>query len=160
MGTKLNQFAGRTSHLEQEGAYAVLSKAQTLEAQGHDIIHLEIGQPDSPTFSNISLAGIRAITNGQTRYSPPAGIPTLRAAIARDAGERRGITIRPEQVVAGPGAKPLIFFPIMALVEPGDEVIYPNPGFPSYQATIQLAGGKPMPVPLPVSYTHLTLPTN
>ena len=83
MGKKLNQFAHRTSHLEQEGAYAVLSKAQTLETQGHDIIHLEIGQPDSPTFTNISLAGIRAITNGQTRYSSPAGIPALRAAIDR-----------------------------------------------------------------------------
>lgn len=148
MGTKLNQFADRIGHLKQEGAYAVLFKAQTLEAQGRDIIHLEIGQPDFSTFPNVSLAGIQAITNGQTRYSPPAGVPALRAAIARDASERRGITIKPEQVVAGPGSKPLIYFPIMALVEPGDEVIYPNPGFPSYQAIIHLAGGTPMPVPL------------
>ncbi len=80
MGTKLNQFADRTRHLKQEGAYAVLFRAQTLEAQGHDIIHLEIGQPDFHAFTNISLAGIQAITNGQTRYSPPAGIPALCAA--------------------------------------------------------------------------------
>lgn len=143
-----SQFAGRIGHLREEGAYAVLAQAQALEAKGRDIIHLEIGQPDFQTFPNISLVGMRAIANGQTRYNPPAGAPALRAAIAQDAGERRGITIKPEQVIIGPGAKPLIYFPVMALVEPGDEVIYPDPGFPSYSAIIQLAGGVPVPVPL------------
>jgi aspartate/methionine/tyrosine aminotransferase len=132
----------------EEGAYAVLAQAQALEAQGRDIIHLEIGQPDFQTFPNVSMAGIRAIANGQTRYNPPTGVPALRAAIAKDAGGRRGIAVKQEQVVIGPGAKPLLYFPIMALVEPGDEVIYPNPGFPSYSAIIQLAGGVPVPVPL------------
>ncbi|MCK4314484.1 MAG: pyridoxal phosphate-dependent aminotransferase [Anaerolineae bacterium] len=132
----------------EEGAYAVLAQAQALEAQGRDIIHLEIGQPDFQTFPNVSMAGIRAIANGQTRYNPPAGVLALRAAIVKDAGGRRGIAVKQEQVVIGPGAKPLLYFPIMALVEPGDEVIYPNPGFPSYSAIIQLAGGVPVPVPL------------
>jgi aspartate aminotransferase len=144
----LHQFAHRVTGLREEGAYAVLAQAQALEAQGRQIIHLEIGQPDLPTFPNVALAGIRAITNGQTRYTPPAGVPALRAAIAQDAGQRRGIEIRPEEVVVGPGAKPLIYFPVMALVEPGDEVIYPDPGFPSYRAIIELAGGTPVPVPL------------
>jgi aspartate/methionine/tyrosine aminotransferase len=144
----LDQFAHRVSRLREEGAYAVLAQAQALEAQGREIIHLEIGQPDLPTFPNVSVAGIRAITTGQTRYNPPAGLPALRAALARDAGERRGIEIRPEEVVVGPGAKPLIYFPVMALVEPGDEVIYPDPGFPSYRAIVELAGGVPAPVPL------------
>ena len=148
MDQTLDQFTDRTAHLKQEGAYAVLFKAQTLEAQGKEIIHLEIGQPDFQTFPNIGMGGIRAITNGETRYNPPAGVPALRAAIAQDAGERRGISVRPEQVIVGPGAKPLIYFPVMALVEPGDEVIYPDPGFPSYSAIIKLAGGVPVPVPL------------
>lgn len=148
MDRYLNQFADRVGHLMEEGAYAVLAQAQALEAQGRDVIHLEIGQPDFQTFSNVSMAGVRAIANGQTRYNLPAGVPALRAVIARDAGERRGITVEPEQVVIGPGAKPLLYFPVMALVEPGDEVIYPNPGFPSYSAIIQLAGGTPVPVPL------------
>jgi aspartate aminotransferase len=144
----LDQFAGRVSRLREEGAYTVLAQAQALEAQGRTIIHLEIGQPDLPTYPNVALAGVRAIATGQTRYNPPAGVPALRAAIAHDAGARRGIEIRPEEVVVGPGAKPLIYFPIMALVEPGDEVIYPDPGFPSYRAIIELAGGVPVPVPL------------
>ena len=148
MDRYLNQFAGRVGHLMEEGAYAVLAQAQALEAQGRDIIHLEIGQPDFQTFPNVSMAGIRAIANGQTRYNPPTGVPALRAAIAKDAGGQRGIAVKQEQVVIGPGAKPLLYFPIMALVEPGDEVIYPNPGFPSYSAIIQLAGGVPVPVPL------------
>ena len=141
-------FSSRVSHLEPEGAYAVLARAQALEAQGRTILHLEIGQPDFPTWPNISLAGIRAIAGGQTRYNPPAGLPRLREAIAADAGLRHGIEIRPEQVVVGPGAKPGLFFPTLALVQPGDEVIYPDPGFPTYAAMIGVAGGTPVPVPL------------
>lgn len=142
------QFSERVEHLAAEGAYHMLARAQALEAAGRRVIHLEIGQPDFPTFPNIAQAGITAIQNGQTRYTPPAGIPALREAIARDAGQRRGMTIRPEHVVVAPGAKPLLFFPLLALVRPGDEVIYPDPGFPTYLAAIQVAGGVPVPVPL------------
>lgn len=141
-------FADRVIHLSPEGAYHMLARAQALEAQGRQIIHLEIGQPDVPTFENISQAGIRAIQEGYTRYTPSAGLPKLRQAIAEDAGRRRGISITPEQVVVGPGAKPALFFPTLALVRPGDEVIYPDPGFPTYKAMIQVAGGIPLPVPL------------
>jgi len=143
-------FAQRVIDLEPEGAYAVLSKANELEAQGREIIHLEIGQPDFPTYPHISLAGIGAITAGHTRYTPPAGIPTLREAIAVDVGNRRGINIKPSEVIVGPGGKPGLFFPTMALIEPGnsDEVIYPDPGFPTYWAMIDIAGGVARPVPL------------
>jgi aspartate aminotransferase len=141
-------YAKRTAHLKPEGAYQVLARAQALEAEGLDIIHLEIGQPDFETFPNVSQAGIRAISEGRTRYNPPAGIAELRQAIAKDAGRRRGMEILPEQVVVSPGAKPNLFFPTLALVEPGDEVIYPNPGFPTYEAMIGVAGGNPIAVPL------------
>ena len=141
-------FAARTQHLRPEGAYQVLSKAQALEEQGREIIHLEIGQPDFETYQNISQAGIEAIRAGHTRYTPPPGMPALRKIIAEDAGERRGMEIAPEQVVVSPGAKPNLFFPTLALVEPGDEVIYPNPGFPTYEAMIGIAGGVPVAVPL------------
>jgi len=141
-------YARRTSHLKPEGAYRVLAKANQLEATGREIIHFEIGQPDFDTFSNISLAGIRAITEGRTRYTPPVGMPSLREAIADDSGRRRGIHITPEEVVVGPGAKPTLFFPTLTLVEPGDDVIYPDPGFPTYEAMIRVAGGVPVAVPL------------
>ena len=142
------RFAGRTQYLQPEGAYQVLSKAQALEAAGNEIIHLEIGQPDFDTFANISLAGIRAITAGKTRYTPPNGIKPLREAIAEDAGKRRCLEIHPDQVVISPGAKPNLFFPTLALIEPGDEVLYPDPGFPTYEAMIRIAGGIPVAVPL------------
>jgi len=141
-------FAERVRRLTPEGAYHMLARAQQLEASGRDIIHLEIGQPDVPTFDYIAQAGIRAIEEGRTRYTPSAGIPALRRAIAKEAGARRGIEILPNQVVIGPGAKPALFFPTLALVRPGDEVIYPDPGFPTYAAMIDVAGGTPVPVPL------------
>lgn len=141
-------FANRTAHLKPEGAYQVLARANQLEAAGREIIHLEIGQPDYPTFENVSRAGIEAIRGGKTRYTPPAGIPSLREALAEDAGRRRGIQVHPDQVVVSPGGKPNLFFPTLALVEPGDEVIYPNPGFPTYEAMIKVAGGVPVAVPL------------
>ncbi len=141
-------FATRVQHLAPEGAYHMLARAQALEAEGRSIIHLEIGQPDVPTFDHVAQAGVRAIEEGFTRYNPPAGVPALRAAIAEDAGRRRGIQIDPAQVVVGPGAKPALFFPTLALVRPGDEVIYPDPGFPTYAAMIGVAGGIPVPVPL------------
>jgi len=141
-------YANRTDHLKAEGAYAVLAKAQSLESQGREIIHFEIGQPDFDTFSNISLAGIRAITSGKTNYTPPIGTLAFRQAIAMDVSARRGISVAPEEVVVSPGGKPNIFFPTLALVNQGDEVIYPNPGFPTYEAMIGVAGGKAVPVPL------------
>lgn len=141
-------YAKRTHHLVSEGAYKVLAKAQDLEAQGRNIIHLEIGQPDFETFTNVSQAGITAIQDGYTRYTPPAGMKSLREVIATDAGKRRGMEFTPDQVVISPGAKPNLFFPTIALVEEGDEVIYPNPGFPTYEAMIRIAGGIPVPVPL------------
>lgn len=141
-------FAERTHHLRPEGAYQVLAKAGELERAGRHIIHFEIGQPDYATFENVSNAGIEAIKTGKTRYTPPSGVPTLREAIAEDAGKRRGISISPDEVLIGPGGKPILFFPTMAIISPGDEVIYPNPGFPTYEAMIKVAGGIPVPVPL------------
>ncbi|MBN1669103.1 MAG: pyridoxal phosphate-dependent aminotransferase [Anaerolineales bacterium] len=143
-------FAQRVINLEPEGAYAVLARAQALEAQGREIIHMEIGQPDFQTYPNISLAGVKAIAEGYTRYNPAAGYPQLRQVIARDASARRGIEIRPTQVVVGPGGKPGLFFTAMALIEPGagDEVLYPNPGYSTHWAMIDISGGKAVPVPL------------
>src|SRR5574341_66540 len=141
-------FSQRISHLKPEGAYQVLAKSQALEKAGREIIHFEIGQPDFDTFENISQAGIQAINAGRTRYTPPAGMPSLREAIAESAGKQRGLTFQPDQVVVGPGAKPALFFPTLALVGLGDEVIYPDPGFPTYEAMIVLAGGIPVPVPM------------
>ena len=141
-------FTSRTTALKPEGAYQVLARAQAMEASGREIIHLEIGQPDVDTFANISQAGIQAISEGKTRYNPPAGIMELRQAIAEEAGSTRGIEITPEEVVVSPGAKPNLFFPTLALANPGDEVIYPDPGFPSYEAMINVAEGVPVPVPL------------
>jgi len=143
-------FAQRVIHLEAEGAYEVLARANELEAKGRDIIHLEIGQPDFPTYPHVSMAGVGAIANGHTRYTPPPGIPKLREAIAADVSQRRGIEVEPVEVVVGPGGKPGLFFPTLALIEPGrgDEVIYPDPGFPTYPAMVDIAGGVPCPVPL------------
>jgi aspartate aminotransferase len=142
------KYASRIHHLEPEGAYDVLARAESLEASGREIIHLEIGQPDFDTFNNIKFAGIKAIHEGLTRYTPPNGMKSLREVIAADAGRRHGLDIHPDQVVVSPGAKPNLFFPTLALIEPGDEVIYPNPGFPTYEAMIRVAGGTPVPVPL------------
>lgn len=142
------EFAERVMSLAPEGAYRMLGRAQELEAAGKQIIHLEIGQPDVPTFENIVEAGVQAIRKGRTRYTPSAGVTVLRKLVAEKAGEQRDIEIRPGQVVIGPGAKPALFFPTLALVRPGDEVIYPDPGFPTYAAMIAVAGGVPVPVPL------------
>ncbi len=143
-----HRLADRIGHLEPEGAYEVLAKAQKLEAEGRQIIHLEIGQPDFQTFANIGLAGIRAIATGQTRYTPSAGIPALKQTITEHTGQRLEMNFSASQVVVGPGAKPLLFFPMMAVLEPGDEAIYPEPGFPSYAAIIETMGAKAVPIPL------------
>lgn len=141
-------FATRTQHLKPEGAYQVLARANQLESAGQEIVHLEIGQPDYATFENISQAGIDAIRAGKTRYTPPAGMSSLREAIAEDSGRRRGIKVHPDEVIISPGGKPNLFFPVLALIEPGNEVIYPDPGFPTYEAMIKVAGGVPVAVPL------------
>jgi aspartate aminotransferase len=141
-------FTDRVTHLKPEGAYAVLERAQRLESQGRKIVHLEIGQPDFPTPENVCAAGIQAIVDGRTKYNPPAGIPVFRELIAEYAGRQRGLTIDPACVVVGTGSKPGLFFPTLALVSPGDEVLFPDPGFPTYEAMIRVAGGIPVPIPL------------
>ncbi|HSB90768.1 MAG TPA: pyridoxal phosphate-dependent aminotransferase [Anaerolineales bacterium] len=140
--------ATRVRHLKAEGAYHMLAKAQALQRQGRDVIHLEVGEPDALTFDHIRQAGVEAIEAGQARYTPPAGMPELRQAIAATATRQRGIAVTPEMVVVSPGAKPNMFFPTLAVVEPGDEVLYPDPGFPTYAAMVGVAGGVPVPVPL------------
>jgi aspartate/methionine/tyrosine aminotransferase len=140
-------FADRLSNIKPEGAYQVLAQAQELERQGRDIIHLEIGQPDFRTFDAICQSGKGAIDDGHTRYTPSAGIRELREAIAQRLAATKG-PCSASEVVVGPGAKPGILFPILALVNPGDEVLYPDPGFPSYRADIELAGGVPVAAPL------------
>jgi len=135
-------------HLEAEGAYAVLARALEMERLGREILHLELGQPDFRTPEHVSQAGMAAIEEGLTRYTPPAGLMKFRELIAADAGARRGVQITPEMVVVGPGSKPGLFFSTLALVAPGDEVIYPDPGFPTYHAMIRVAGGIPVPVTL------------
>lgn len=141
-------LASRMSRLGTETAFSVLAKAKALEAQGRDIIHLEIGEPDFDTPGHVVEAGCRALRDGHTHYTPTAGIPELRAAIAEDVGRSRSIAVDPEQVVVTPGGKPIMFFTILALVEEGDEVLLPNPAFPIYESMVDFAGGRPVPVPL------------
>jgi len=136
------------SLLGTESAFSVLAKAKALEAQGRDVIHLEIGEPDFDTPEHIVEAGCRALREGHTHYTPTAGIPELREAIARDVSRSRDIAVDPGQVVVTPGGKPIMFFVILALVEAGDEVLLPNPAFPIYESMVRFAGGRPVFVPL------------
>ncbi len=142
------RLAERMNRLGTETAFEVLAKAKALEAQGREIIHLEIGEPDFDTPRHIREAAKKALDEGYTHYGPAAGMPQLREAIAKSIGETRGIQVNPEQVVVTPGAKPIMFFSILALVQEGDEVIYPNPGFPIYESVINFAGAKAVPIPL------------
>jgi aspartate/methionine/tyrosine aminotransferase len=134
--------------LGTETAFEVLAKAKALEKKGRDIVHLEIGEPDFDTPNNIKEAAVKALKSGYTHYVPAAGIPELRQAIAEYLSKSRGIAVDPDEVVVTPGAKPIIFFSILALVEPGDEVMYPNPGFPIYESMVNFVGAKPVPMPL------------
>jgi len=136
------------SRLGTESAFEVLAKAQRLEAQGCSVIHLEIGQPDFQTPMNICQAAFQAMKDGYTGYAPAAGLPQLRQAIAQYVTQTRGVEVHPDEVVVTPGAKPIIFFTILALVDAGDEVIYPDPGFPVYESVINFVGGKAIPLPL------------
>lgn len=142
------KLAERMNRLGTESAFEVLARAKALEAQGRQIIHLEIGEPDFDTPAHIIEAGVKAMRAGHTHYTPAAGVPELRRAIARHIGHSRGIEVRPEQVVVTPGAKPIMFFTILALLQPGDEAIYPNPGFPIYESMINFVGAKPVALPL------------
>ena len=142
---KLSQRMGR---LGSESAFEVLDKAKALEAQGRSIIHLEIGEPDFDTPPHVVEAACRALRDGATHYTSPAGILALRETIAAEASRTRNQKISPSQVVVTPGAKPIMFFVILALAEPGCEVIYPDPGFPIYHSMIDFAGAKAVPLPL------------
>jgi aspartate/methionine/tyrosine aminotransferase len=141
-------IAQRMSRLGTETAFEVLAKARALEAKGKNVIHLEIGEPDFDTPLNIREAAKKAIDDGFTHYGPAAGLPQARAAIARHISETRGIPVTPENVVFTPGAKPIMFFAILACVDEGDEVIYPNPGFPIYESAIEFVGAKAVPLRL------------
>lgn len=138
----------RARQLAGESAFDVLRRAQELEAAGREVVHLEIGQPDFPTPAHIRAAAARALDEGHTGYGPSQGLPELRDAIAEKAGELRGLSFSPEEVVVAPGAKALLFYAINALAGPGDEVIYPDPGFPAYQSVIAHSGATPVPLPL------------
>src|SRR5713226_841649 len=142
------RLAERMSRLGTETAFEVLNRARALERQGKDIIHLEIGEPDFDTPPNIVSSGIDALRAGWTHYSPSAGLPDLRQAIAEEVSRSRGVQVSPEEVVVVPGGKPIIFFSILALIDAGDEVIYPNPGFPIYESMINYSLGKAIPIPL------------
>lgn len=143
------KLAERMSRLGTETAFEVLAKARALEAKGRDIVHLEIGEPDFDTPQHIVDAGIRALREGFTHYGPSAGLPELREAIADEIERTRGVRdVSPDEVVVTPGAKPIIFFTILALVNEGDEVIIPDPGFPIYESMVNYVGAKPVPITL------------
>lgn len=139
-------LAKATERLGTETAFEVLAQAKKLEAQGREIIHLEIGEPDFDSPKSVVEAGIKALRDGMTHYGPSAGLPQARQAFAEYAGNMRGISIDPDHVVVMPGAKPIMFFGMMSLLNPGDEVIYPNPGFPIYESVINYLGAKPVPL--------------
>jgi aspartate aminotransferase len=142
------QLARRMSRLGTETAFEVLNKARALERQGKSIIHLEIGEPDFDTPANVVEAAVDALQKGWTHYGPSAGLPELRQTIADYVSRTRSMKVAPEEVVVVPGGKPIIFFTILALIDEGDEVIYPNPGFPIYESMIHYVGGRAVPIHL------------
>ena len=142
------KLAARMSRIGIETAFEVLVKARALEAQGRSIIHLEIGEPDFDTPRHVVEAGKAALDQGWTHYGPSQGLPELRKSLAAYISKTRGIEVGPEHVCVVPGGKPIIFFPMLALLEEGDEAIYPNPGFPIYESMINFCGAKGVPIPL------------
>jgi len=142
------RLAERMSRLGTETAFEVLNKARALERQGKNIIHLEIGEPDFDTPGNVVEAAVNALHKGWTHYGPSAGLPELRQAIAEEVSATRKVKVSPDEVVVVPGGKPIIFFSILALADVGDEIIYPNPGFPIYESMIRYAGAKAVPIQL------------
>jgi aspartate/methionine/tyrosine aminotransferase len=143
-----NKIAGRMGLLHTESAFQILARANELEAQGRSVIHLEIGQPDFKTPRHIIEAAYRALNEGKTGYTPTPGILPLREAIARYCADYKKVETSPEEIVAVPGGKPVMFFALLMLAEEGDEVIYPNPGFPIYESVIRFSGARPVPMPL------------
>src|SRR5271163_1453973 len=142
------RLAGRMSRLGTETAFEVLNRARALEKQGKEIVHLEIGEPDFDTPANVIEAGVDALHKGWTHYGPSAGLPELRQTIADYVSRIRGVKVSAEEVVVVPGGKPIIFFTILALIDDGDEVVYPNPGFPIYESMIHYVGGRAVPIHL------------
>jgi aspartate/methionine/tyrosine aminotransferase len=142
------KLANRMQQIGIESAFDVLVRARALAGEGRKIIHLEIGEPDFPTPAHIVGAAKHALDEGWTRYGPTQGFPELREAIAKHISSTRNINVGPEHVSVVPGGKPIIFFPMIALLEAGDEVIFPNPGFPIYESMIRFLGAKPVPIPL------------
>jgi len=141
-------LAKRMERLGTETAFEVLARAKALEAEGRDIVHLEIGEPDFDTPQNIIDKAVEALRSGYTHYGPAAGMPDVRKVFAEHIARDRGIDVGPDNVVIVPGGKPIIYFPLTALVDPGDEVIYPNPGFPIYESVINFLDGKAVPLKL------------
>ena len=142
------KLASRMNNILVEGAFAVLVKARALEAQGKSVIHLEIGEPDFDTPKHVIEEAKTALDQGWTHYGPTQGLPELRKSLAEYVSRTRGIHVGPERVCVAPGGKPIIFFPMLSLLEEGDEAIYPNPGFPMYESMIQVSGAKAVPIPL------------
>jgi aspartate/methionine/tyrosine aminotransferase len=136
------------ARLGTESAFEVLARARALERQGREIIHLEIGEPDFDTPAHIKDAAKQALDAGATHYGPAAGLPEVREAIAKHVAQTRAIDVAPDEVVVTPGAKPIMYFTILALAGAGDEVVYPNPGFPIYESVINFAGATPVAIPL------------
>src|SRR2546425_233593 len=144
----MRPLARRMGRLGTETAFEVLARARALEAKGRSIVHLEIGEPDFDTPRSVVAAGVASIERGETHYTPSAGIPELREAVANYLNRARGLAIEPGQVIVTPGAKPIMFYAILALLESGDEAIYPDPGFPIYSSMISFADATPVGLPL------------
>jgi aspartate aminotransferase len=142
------RLAERMSQIGSESAFEVLARARALERQGKNIIHLEIGEPDFPTPRHVIEAGQRALDEGWTKYGPTPGFPEFREAIAHYVSQTRGLSVEADNVCVVPGGKPIMFFTMMAVLETGDEVVYPDPSFPIYESVIRFMGAKPVPVPL------------
>jgi aspartate aminotransferase len=142
------KLSERLARLGTETAFEVLVRARALEAQGRSVVHLEIGEPDFDTPAHVTDAAVAALRGGATHYGPSTGLPELRQTVAEDSTARRGVKATPEMVVVTPGGKPIMFYVILALVDTGDEVLYPNPGFPIYESMIRFIGGVPVPVRL------------
>ena len=149
MGTAARPALASGVHgLGTESAFSVLARARALERAGRDVLHLEIGEPDFPTPPHVVEAGCAALRAGETHYGPSAGLPELREAAAAELARTRGVAIDPERVLVGTGAKPFLFFTVLATCGPGDEVVHPDPGFPIYESAIRWAGATPVPLPL------------
>ena len=142
------RLAARMDRIGTETAFEAAARARALEATGRSVIHLEIGEPDFDTPPNIREAAKKALDRGATHYTPTPGIPELRSAIAADATARKGLSVAPERVLVMPGGKPVMFFTMLALIDEGDEVIYPDPGFPIYESMVNYVGGKAVPCPI------------